>query len=81
MRDYLSELIALVMQFVASLCWVIGAVMAGPSSHVDNLYLAAGAAWFVACTASAWGLVTELRLRSLERRGEEKLETPREVRA
>ena len=49
-----SEHISLALQFVASLFWVIGATLAGPSSVADYLQLSAAVAWCLANLASAW---------------------------
>jgi hypothetical protein len=72
MGDDYSELISLVMQFVASFCWAIGAAMAGPSTHADKLQLAAAVAWCLANTASAWGMATQPKERNSEREEEER---------
>ena len=48
--------ISLVMQFIASFCWAVGAILAGPMNSADFLQLSAAMAWCVANFASAWSM-------------------------
>ena len=48
--------ISLVMQFIASFCWAVGAILAGPVNSTDFLQLSAAMAWCVANFASAWSM-------------------------
>ena len=51
-----GERISLSLQFVASFCWAIGALLAGPASAADFLQFFAAVAWCLANCASAWSL-------------------------
>ncbi len=51
-----GEQISLGMQFVASFCWVTGALFMGLGSAADNLHFAAALAWCVANCAAAWSM-------------------------
>ena len=51
-----GERISLSLQFVASFCWAIGALLAGPASAADILQFFAAVAWCLANFASAWSL-------------------------
>ena len=52
----MGEHMSVVMQFVASFCWAIGAGIAGPADTADYLQFFAAVAWCVANLASAWSL-------------------------
>ena len=54
--DPRGEQISLTLQFVASFCWAIGALLAGPASAADFLQFFAAVAWCLANCASAWSL-------------------------
>ena len=54
--DPSGEQISLTLQFVASFCWAIGALLAGPASAADFLQFFAAVAWCLANCASAWSL-------------------------
>ena len=62
MIDAQSTLVSLVLQLVASLCWAVGAAMAGPRSAADILQLAAAIAWSCANVASAWSMKIQYEL-------------------
>ena len=55
-RIFRGELVSLVMQFVASFCWVIGALLEGPTTTADFYYLFAAVAWSLSNFASAWSM-------------------------
>ena len=59
MSNQKAEQLSLAFQFVASFCWTIGAILAGPSSAADFLQLFAAVAWCLANVASAWGMRTQ----------------------
>ena len=48
--------VSLAMQFIASFCWAVGAVLAGPMNVADFLQLSAAVAWCIANFASAWSM-------------------------
>jgi hypothetical protein len=50
--DSKYEAISLALQFVASFCWAIGAILAGPFSAADYLQLFAAICWCFANFAS-----------------------------
>jgi len=49
-----AEWNALAFQFVASICWAIGAILDGLNHVVDALYFAAAVAWFLSNCCSAY---------------------------
>ena len=51
-----SAKVSLAMQFIASFCWAVRAVLAGPIIVADFLQLSAALAWCIANFASAWSM-------------------------
>ena len=51
-----SEQISLAFQFVASLCWSLGAALARPATAADFLQFTAALAWCVANIATLWSM-------------------------
>ena len=56
LSDELCEQVSLTFQFVASLCWAIGAALAEPVSWADWLQLSAAVAWCFSNFAAAWAM-------------------------
>tara|TARA_B100000674_G_scaffold401006_1_gene346742 strand:- start:192 stop:521 length:330 start_codon:yes stop_codon:yes gene_type:complete len=56
MTAHPGDHISLGMQFVASFCWVAGALFMGLGSTADYFHFAAALAWCVANFAAAWSV-------------------------
>ena len=56
MAAHVGEHISVVMQFIASICWMIGALLMTLSTTWDCFHFAAAIAWFLANVGSAWAL-------------------------
>ena len=60
MASHRGDQISLALQFVASLCWAVGALLAGPASAADVLQLMAAVAWCLANCFAAWAMLRPL---------------------
>ena len=57
--EHIGDHVSLAFQFLASIFWTIGAILAGPTGASDFLQLFAAVAWFIANLGATWTLLGE----------------------